>query len=302
MELQQLRVFRAAAQSSGFTRASEALNLSQSTVSQHIKQLEDELGCSLFLRAGKKVYLSEAGKTLRLYADKIFTELKNAELAVRELSELKRGTIKLGVGATTLTYRLPKVLGEYKRRYPYIELIVITGTTEALFESVSAQSVDLAIVMTNEHRSSGNLQITPLDSEELVVLVNAEHALARKTMLDPTDLLILPFILYENHTIMQRTLESYFRAMDIAPKIVMELENIEAIKSLVGAGLGASIVPSCCVIKTKDNPRVRILRVRGYPMERRLALATLNAEFLPVAIEKLAAQIIRNLASPRRIS
>ena len=100
MDLQQLRVFRAVAESSGFTRASEQLGLSQSTVSQHIKQLEDELGSSLFLRAGKKIYISEAGKLLVTYADRIFKELKNAEMSVRELSAMKRGTIKLGTGAT----------------------------------------------------------------------------------------------------------------------------------------------------------------------------------------------------------
>ena len=108
MDFQQLRVFRTAANSASFTRASEVLDLSQSTVSQHIKQLEGELGCSLFIRAGKKVYLSEAGKMLKVYADRIFTEVKNAELSVRELTEIKRGTVRLGVGASTLTYRLPK--------------------------------------------------------------------------------------------------------------------------------------------------------------------------------------------------
>src|SRR5487761_1739885 len=134
MDFQQLRIFRAVVRSGGFTRASEQLELSQSTVSQHIRQLEDELGCSLFLRVGKRVFVSEAGKVLLVYADRIFHELKNAELAVRELSTMKRGTVRLGVGATTLTYQLPAALGEYKRRYPEIELIVITSTTESLLK------------------------------------------------------------------------------------------------------------------------------------------------------------------------
>lgn len=277
------------------------LDLSQSTVSQHIKRLEDELGCSLFLRAGKRVYLSEAGGVLLPYADRILHELKNAEMSVRELSAFKRGTIKLGVGATTLTYLLPKVLGEYKRRYPDIELIVTTGTTESLLQQVTLQAVDLAIVM-DVRKVAGNLQITPLQSEELVVIIAAEHALARRTMLDPADLLTLPFILYEKHTAMQNTIASFFQAMGVEPKISMELENIEAIKSLVGAGLGASIVPLCSVSKLQQNSLIRVLRVRGCGMERRLALATLNAEILPAAITKLASQLIRCLARPTRTS
>jgi DNA-binding transcriptional LysR family regulator len=299
MEFQQLRVFRSVARSGGFTRASEQLGLSQSTVSQHIKQLEDELGSSLFLRSGKKIYISEAGKVLLIYADRIFTECKNAEMAVRELSAMKRGTIRLGAGATTLTYQLPKVLGEYKRRYPDIELIVTTGTTESLLHQVSAQTIDLAIVMQIPDNPS-NLTITPLESEELVVIVNAEHALARKSSLDPTDMATLPFILYERQSVMQKLVESFFIRMKISPRILMELENIEAIKSLVSAGLGASVVPLCSVGQSPPDSMFRVLRVKSFPLERNLALATLDTEVLPAAIDKLAAQLIKALPPRNR--
>jgi DNA-binding transcriptional LysR family regulator len=298
MDLQQLKVFRSAAKSGGFTRASEQLGLSQSTVSQHIKQLEDELGCSLFLRSGKKIYSSEAGKLLYTYADRIFTELKNAEMSVRELSAMKRGTIRLGVGATTLTYQLPKVLGEYKRRYPDIELIVTTSTTELLLQQVSSQTVDLAIVMQISDNPS-NLLITPLESEELVLILSAEHPMARKNTLDPGDLESLPFILYERHSVMQKLIESFFVQMKISPKVTMELENIEAIKSLVSAGLGASIVPVCSVSQSLQASMLRVMRIKGFPIKRSLALATLDTEMLPAAIEKLAAQLIRALPPPR---
>src|SRR5260370_34380926 len=132
MDLHQLRVFQAAVKNRGFTRAGEALHLSQSTVSQHICQLEHELGCSLFLRVGKRVVVSDAGKLLLQYMEKILRDLKNAEMAVRELSAMKRGTVRLGVGPTTLTYRLPQVLTDYKPPFPPLELIVLAGTTQFL--------------------------------------------------------------------------------------------------------------------------------------------------------------------------
>lgn len=299
MDLQQLRVFRAVVDSCGFTRASEQLGLSQSTVSQHIKQLEDELGSSLFLRAGKKVYISEAGKQLVIYADRIFREFKNAEMSVRELSAMKRGTIRLGTGATTLTYQLPKVLGEYKRRYPHIELIVITGTTESLLSQVVTQTLDLAIVMQTANTPQ-HIFLTPLEAEELVIVLNAEHSLARKNSLDPADLESLPFILYEKHNAMQDLIESYFARMKISPKISMTVENIEAIKGLVIAGLGASIVPLCSVASVPPASMLRVMRVKGFTLQRHLALATLDAEVLPTAIEKLAAQIIKALPQTNR--
>ena len=131
----------------GFTRAGEELYLSQSTISLHIKRLEEELGCPLFLRAKKRVYLNEAGKLLLEYTERIFLELKNAEMAVRELEQMERGIIRLGSGETTLTYLLPKVLGAHQRRFPDIELIVTTGSSEMLAQAVNAQKLDLAVVM-----------------------------------------------------------------------------------------------------------------------------------------------------------
>src|ERR1700679_462074 len=99
MDLQQLRVFREAAKAGGFTRASESLHLSQSTISLHIKRLEEELGSPLFLRTKKRVYLNEAGQLLLQYVERIFQEVKNAQMAVQELNQLQRGTIRLGSGA-----------------------------------------------------------------------------------------------------------------------------------------------------------------------------------------------------------
>jgi len=299
MDLQQLRVFRAVVESCGFTHASEQLGLSQSTVSQHIKRLEDELVTSLFLRAGKKIYISEAGRLLVAYSDRIFREFKNAEMSIRELSAMKRGTIKLGVGATTLTYQLPNALGEYRRRYPYIELIVITGTTEALLNQVVNQVVDLAIVMQTDN-TPRHIHITPLEIEELVVILNSEHPLARKNCLDPKDIESLQLILYEKHGAMQNLIESFFVQMKISPRVSMELENVEAIKGLVGAGLGASIVPLCCVNSVPQASMLRVMRVKGFTLQRGLALATLDAEILPTATEKLAAQLIKALPQTSR--
>src|SRR5580698_1723328 len=245
MDLHQLRVFQAAINSGGFTRAGEQLHLSQSTVSQHIKMLEEELGCSLFLRVGKRVLVTEAGNVLLQYAERIFRDLKNAEMAVKEMNALKRGTVRLGVGPTTLTYRLPPVLRDYIHRFPQIELIVLSGNTEFLLGALRSQNLDLAIVMSTAPQSG--LNVTALGREELVIVLNAKHPLARQRTLTPSDLATLRFILYEKNTAMQNLIDRYFESLGIVAHIAMEVENNEAIKSLVRAGLGASILPLCAV-------------------------------------------------------
>jgi LysR family cyn operon transcriptional activator len=285
MDLHQLQVFQSAVRSGGFTRASEDLHLSQSTVSQHIKLLEEELGCSLFLRVGKRVLVTEAGSVLLQYAEKILRDMKNAEMAVREMSAMKRGTVRFGVGSSTLTYRLPPALGDYTRRFPGIELVVLAGTTEFLLEELRSQRLDLAVIMSNA--SQLGLSITPLCEEELVVVLHRAHPLARKRLLEPADLTTLRFILYEKHSAMQDVIDRYFESLGIQPRITMEVENNEAIKSLVRAGLAASILPACAVPKTPDE-QLKALRVKGKPLTRRLFLAAPDTEFLPNAIRELA--------------
>jgi LysR family transcriptional activator of glutamate synthase operon len=298
MDLHQLRVFRAAAQAGGFTRAGQQLLISQSTVSQHIKDLEAELGCPLFLRVGKRVMVTEAGRVLLLHAEGIFQHMENAEIAVREMTALKRGTVRLGAGATTLIYRLPRVLREYKRRFPEIELIITTGTSESLLAGLRSHRLDLAVVVSPA--AEAGLEVSSLGREELVVILNRRHPLARRSRLTPRDLATLPFILYEKETAMQSVVEEFFRSLGISPRIIMEIENSEVNKSLVGAGLGASIVPLCSVAKPSESARLKVMRVRGQTCTRELGLVTLDAAIHPRAIRELAASISAGLRETAR--
>jgi len=295
MDLHQLRVFHAAIKSGGFTRAGEELHLSQSTVSQHIKLLEAELGCSLFLRVGKRVMVTEAGNVLLQYAERIFRELRNAEMAVREINALKRGTVRLGVGPTTLTYRLPPILRDYIRRFPQMELIVLAGSTEFLLGELKSQHLDLAIVISSAPLPG--FRLTPLGREELVIVVNGKHPLARQRTAEPSDLASLRFILYKKNTAMQNLIDRYFESLGVTPHINMEVENNEAIKSMVRAGLGASILPLCAVAKEPRDSHLHVLRVKGKPLTRDLALLSVDTEILPRAIQELSTALVDGLAS-----
>ena len=292
MDLHQLRVFQAAVKNGGFTRAGEELHLSQSTVSQHIKLLEEEFGGPLFLRVGKRVVVTEAGQLLLEHAERIFRDIKNAEMAIREINTLKRGTVRLGVGPTTLTYRLPRTLGNYMRRFPDIELVVLAGTTQFLLDSLQSQQLDLAIVMATTPRQGVNFAL--LGSEEMVVVLDRTHPLARKRALEPADLASLRFILYGRNTAMQNLIDRYFASLGVHPRITMEVENNEAIKSLVRAGLGASILPLCSVAEDTVC-QLRVLRVKGKPLHRELHLATPDTEVLPGAIRELTLELVRDL-------
>lgn len=300
MDFHRLRVFRAAAASKSFTRASEDLHLSQSTVSLHIQRLEQDLGSPLFLRVGRRVVLSEAGQILLDYSDRIFRDIKNAEMAVREFSALRRGSVRLGTGATTLIYRLPSTLSKYRARFPDIELIITTGTTDFLVKETQAERLDLSLIMLP--LAEQGFRLTQLGSEELAVIVS-EHSFSDRQTISTFELEGLPLILFPKQTAMQNLIDRYLARLGVVPRIIMEMENIESIKSLVSAGLGASVLP-CCALdggRTRARP-LRAVRVDGAPLFRDLALISLDAAVLPRPIVELARLIEEDLTSSSQLS
>lgn len=139
----------------------------------------------------------------------------------------------------------------------------------------------------------------PLGREEMVIVVNRDHPFARRRSIDPAELMSLRLILYEKNTAMQNLVDRYFESLKIAPNIAMEVENNEAIKSLVRAGLGSSILPLCAVANEPPDGILRILRVKGRPLMRHLQLASAAADVLPKAIDELALALTSALTPPR---
>jgi DNA-binding transcriptional LysR family regulator len=290
MDIHHLKVFRAAARASSFTVAGEEVSLSQSTVSLHIKELEEELGCRLFIRSRKRVSLSDAGRVLLPYVDRLFSELKNAELAVREFSTSRRGTIRLGTGDTPLIYLLPRVLAEYRRRFPLIEVLVTTEVTEVVLQQLLAQTIDLGIIMSPADALK-SVEALPLRKEELVFILAAKHPLAMRPALTPKDLAELPLISHLRDTAMYKVQQECFESLGVQPQSIMELENIEAIKSLVRAGMGVALVPQCCTEQPYGHGLV-YKEVRGFPMLRHLLIAARDWRAHPPATIRLARSII----------
>jgi LysR family transcriptional regulator, cyn operon transcriptional activator len=293
MDLHQLKVFQSAVNAGGFTHASRELHLSQSTISQHIKQLEEELGCQLFMRVGKRVVLTEAGQLLREHSEKIFQDVKNAKMSIRELAGLQRGKVRFGTGATTLIYQLPPVLETYQARFPNIELIVVSDISDHILRDVQAQRVDLGLVMLPVEEP--DLQMAPLCEEELKIAIPSRHPLARKRSLSIADLGQLRFILYEQKTVMRKRVDDFFAELGVKPRVAMVMENIEAIKSLVGAGLGASILPVHAVGEEAADRKVTLMRVENHPLHRQLGLITLKSDYLPNAVRELCWLIAEEL-------
>ena len=295
MDLHHLRVFQAAARTGSFTAAGRELRLSQSTVSLHIKQMEEELGCGLFLRSSKQVSLSQAGQELLLYADRILQETKNATLALQEFSAARRGTIRMGVGATTLIYLLPTVLAEFRGTHPMIEIVVVTGTTEFLLQELHGSRLDFALVMSPS-QGMRSLQCAFVMDEDLVVTVRKGHPLANRAALSPRDLQATPWISHLRGTAMHVVQQNFFQEQNVEPQVSMEMENMEAIKRLVAAGVGVALLPLCSLSGVHGHGLVG-RRVKGKRLGRQLFLACQDWSAQPPATRRLANSIVTTLGS-----
>ncbi len=298
MDFHQLKVFYSAVSTGSFTQASQTLNLSQSTISQHIKQLEGELGCHLFRRVGRGVHLTEAGQLLRDHCEKIFQDVKNAEMAIKELNGQQRGRIRFGSGATTLIYQLPPVIEAFSAQFPNIELVIFSDTTEAILRAIKAQRLDLGLVM--QPPAENDLQFTPLCNEELMIALSSKHPWADKRALTIQDLQALRFILYEKKTVMRKLIDDFFSELGVTPQIAMVMENIEAIKSLVGSGLGASVLPAHAVGNDAMDKKVRMIRVQKRTLLRQLGLIRLQSVLPPNVVHQFSQLIVTQLGASRK--
>jgi DNA-binding transcriptional LysR family regulator len=264
-----VRTLREIARHGSFSRAAESLRLSQPAVSLHMRQLEARCGAALLERVGKRAFPTPAGALLLEHAGRAFAELEAAEEALRALRGVVAGRLRLGTGATASIHLLPPVLGRMRARYPELELIVVTGNAPEIAAAVAANELDVGLVTLPV--SGRQLLVTPLLLDPLVAVGPAAQAWPRRGALTAAELAGLPLIVFERGGTIRRVIDGWFRRGGARPRVVMELGSEEAIKKLVGAGLGVSVSPAMAV---RDEVRAGALSMRALApaLGRRLGL------------------------------
>jgi len=240
IDSRQLRAFAALARTGSFTLAAKELFLSQSAVSHSMKALENDVGCRLFDRVGKKVLLTQAGEALLHHADKILQEMGAARAGLQQLGKWGVGRLRIGASPTACQYILPAVLREFKESFPKCMIAIDPGDTLEAIESVRNNKTDLAITL--EPRNEDQFEFHPLFTDELTFLVGAMHPWARDGHVVRQEIPRQSYVLYNKGSYTFRIVQDYFRQEDMVLNTVIELGSMEAIKELVKLGLGASIL------------------------------------------------------------
>lgn len=243
--LNQLRVFREVARHGHVTRASEALFVSQPAVSRCVKDLERQVGMPLLEPVGRRMRLTEAGKVLIAHAERILTEISDAERALSGLKEGETGRLVLGASSTPGTYLLPDLLGRFRRAHPGVEVALVIADTHEVLARILDGRLDVGLV--GEADFAPALQVEPYSRDALVLILAPAHPLAALHTVSLSDLREETFVLRESGSSTRTVLERALSEQGFRPRSVLELGTTEAVKKAVGAGLGVSFVSECAV-------------------------------------------------------
>jgi len=260
MTLDQLRTFIAVAEREHVTRAAEALNLTQSAVSATVATLERELGTKLFSRIGRGIAMTEAGHLLLGEARAILDRVQSATLAVRELSNLKRGRITIKASQTIANHFLPQKLVRFHESYPGITLEVLIGNSTEVARAVANGEVELGLIEDGLLESDARTLIAEkVADDRLAIIVSASHPWARTRMPAARELAVATWVVREEGSGTRAILNRYLiaKGVDInALTIALELPSNEAVLSAVSAGSGITILSESVCADSIETGRV----------------------------------------------
>ena len=261
VNLDQLRIFQAVAQSRSFTRAAAMVHLTQPGISKHIKQMEEYFGVPLFDRSGRKATLTEAGAILFEATQGIMAIVDVAEQRIDDLKGLRGGRLRLGSSFPIGVYILPRVLAEFRRQYPAVEVALEISLSEAIEAKLLANELDLGLV--SHGTRNPRLVAQAFMSDELVVIVPPGHRWAKKRRIDPEELAGEMFIVAAQGAGTRAVVEERLRALGIAMPKIMEFGNLEGAKHAVEAGLGISVQARSVVQREVSAGTLHELRLTG---------------------------------------
>jgi len=296
--LDHLQTFADVVRLGSFSAAAARLNLTQPAVSLQIRQLEQKLGLKLIERVGRTATPTAAGRALLQHAGSIDMAVNAALDAVAQHGREVTGRVRIGIGATACIHILPPILSDLRRRFPKLDLRVNTGNAPEILRAIEENSLDLGLVtLPPRNKTLGRaLEVTPLIEDGFVAISSRAHPLPDPVT--PAVLMTMPLAIPEPGGNTRSLIDGWFATAGVTPKPGMELDSVEAIKQLVGAGLGCSVLPGMAVATAEARRGLQVCTLKP-KLSRQLALVLRRDKPLSRGLrETLAA--LRGLAATRR--
>jgi LysR family cyn operon transcriptional activator len=280
MELRQLKYFLKAKELLNFTEAATALNISQSTLSQQIKQLEDELSVPLFNRIGKRITLTEAGNLFSEYALQSINRANEGLLLLRDLKNLNTGKVTIGV-IYSMRILFAKILVQFASQYPNIKIQVVFGTTKDLLERLNLHHFDFILTFHEELREP-HLKYQTLLKANMVLVTAKNSSLSQKVNISLQEVAGLPLALPFSGSNSIQFFEESFGQKNLVPNICMEINDIPTLFEIVKTGHWHTILSETSV----NDPDVVGIPIDGKNMRRTIMIISLRDAYEKKAVTK----------------
>jgi DNA-binding transcriptional LysR family regulator len=285
VDLRQLEILQAIAETGSFTASGRKLHVSQSAISRQILLLEDELGEPLFLRVGRQVRMTPAAESLVQLGQRVFQDVRDTVGAITDRTRVLKGTLRLSGGMTVCLYVFPVLLKHLRRVHPQLDVRLTVALAGQSVQQIRNGRVDVGLLTLPVE--GADLVTTPALHEELLLITPPGHTLARRRRVVPKDLANQPFVLFEQGSATRQVIDRFFAAENIEPTIVMDTENVEIIKAMVKTGIGIGIVPYQAVAREVRAGQFFCARIEGHELARDTGWVYARANRTPRMIDEL---------------
>jgi DNA-binding transcriptional LysR family regulator len=269
MNFDYLEGFLQVARVRNFSRAASILYRTQPTLSQQIQRLEREFGGKLFDRDFKAVRLTQAGAMLRRYAEEMLALRTEALDAIGQIKENPTGNLRIGTNDATCLYVLPNALAGFRRLYPQVQVNIYRNFSHKIVEKI--QEGDLEIGIVSLPRTVKGLEVIPIFSAELKVVLPPDHPLAEKNSISAEEISFYPLLLPKTGRT-RKMVEDLLRPYKKSLQISMELASVEIIKKYVSAGIGISLIPEAFAQAEVAAGSLKLVPLQGRKLSRELGL------------------------------
>ena len=277
----QLHIFHTVARLGSFSKAAAELSISQPAVSIQVRELEKSMGSALLHRMRRGLHLTDTGQAVFGYTQRIFSLAEEMQGAVQDIQGLKSGRLTIGSSTTPGEYILPWVIGQFRQRYPGVDVSLSISNTQAVVERIHNRELDLG--MAGAPVSLQGLTSFPYVYDDIVMVASPDHPLAAKRKVAVEDLEGEHFILMEPGSATRKTAEGCLGERGVSVKVIMELGSNEADKRAVAAGLGIGMVSKFGVIPDTTAGFIKVLPVAGWKCQRPLTVFYRDDKHLPSA-------------------
>jgi DNA-binding transcriptional LysR family regulator len=291
LNFNQLRVFYYAAKNLNFTRAAHALFITQPAVTAQIKSFEAFCNLKLFKKRGRKIYLTDEGKSLYVYAQKIFKYEKEIENVIEDMRELKRGILSLGTTKAYARYFMPLMITTFHKNYPNIKIQLNEGSSQEMTNSLLDFKIEVAVIAKAE--DNAEITLFPFSQEEMAIILPRNHPLIKMKNVTFSDLAKERFIMKESGSGTRKLVEELFANEGCTPNILMETSNTEFIKQLVQRGEGVSFVVKEAVAAELKEKKLATVPLMGPKVYLDVSIAYLKEQVLSPSAKAFVDTLIK---------